>query len=483
MNKDSRDFAGGATTDYEPWHPELERYPLAKMPKLAPVEQKTREALYRQSKKQPPRDYGFARDRDIAKYYSAEAMQREWKGLWTKTWLLVGNANDVPTPNSFMKVDIGKESILIVRGEDGSLRAMYNVCQHRGTRLVTQDFGRSKKFICPFHHWEFGNDGSCLKVAKAETFRKETLANDFSLPRVKVDTWNGLVFINLNPDAEPLLEFLPAEFRDMLEAYDLARWIRVVDVEQEWPVNWKTALESFIEGYHVEAIHPQMNPYFDSYYVQQDLYDNGFARSIFPFMSPMPTHPSYNKAGLSDEHKVFMRDAGLTESEFPERSVDVRAAIVEAKRRNQDRLGMDYARFTDEQLVDDWNIGVFPSATFNIHPEGMLFQRWWPHAHDPRKMVYYYQVYAMPGVKEMPTYMGVPKDADTSGTKVLPRTHSATGDLEVLGSVLSQDATFLPRLQAGLESDGFRGSVFSEQELRIRQFHAEYHKRLDAVKD
>ena len=237
-------------------------------------------------------------------------------------------------------------------------------------------------------------------------------------------------------------------------------------------------MEAFIEGYHVEAVHSQLNPYFDSYHVQTDIYDNGFSRQIYPFLKPMPTNPAYQRDGLSDESALFLREAGLEPHEFPATDAEVRQAVFDGKRRNQSRIGMDYSRFTDEQLADDWNISIFPAASFNIHPEGVLFQRWWPHPHDPRKHVYHYQVYAMPGVREMPTYMGVPADADTSGQKVLPRVHAADGDLSVLGSVLSQDAIFLPRLQLGLESAGFRGAVFSEQEVRLRVFHAEYYKWL-----
>lgn len=453
--------------DYAPWRMDHVNYPDGKG------------KLYDQLRKAPLRDYGTARQPLPEMYYSPEFMALEWEKLWKTTWLIVGHMNDIPRENAFMKVDLGKESFLIVRGKRDELRGFYNVCQHRGTRLVTQDFGTSKKFVCPFHMWEFASSGELLHIPKKETFRKSALCHNLDLPPIRVESWRGWVFINLDQDAPPLEQWIPEDFRAIFDAYGMEKMVRVVDKTQEWDVNWKAGIEAFIEGYHVEAVHPQLNPYFDSYYNQHDLYDNGFARSIFPFMVPMPTRKSYARKELSDEAKLFMREAGLSEDEFPETDAEARDAVLKGKRRNQDRIGMDYSKFTDEQLVDDWNCSIFPACSWNLHPEGVLVQRWWPHPTDPSRMIYYYQVYAMPGIKEMPTYMGVPEGADTSGKKVLPRTYCEKGDLEPLGSVLSQDAMFLPRLQQGIESEGFKGAVYSEQEIRLRQLEDELFRKLN----
>lgn len=460
------EFFDNPKAGYTPWRMDYVNYPDGKGD------------LYQQVKKAPVRDYGTGRQTLTEMYHSREFADLEWERMWKKTWLIVGHINDVPRENSFMKVDLGKESFLIVRGKGDELRGMYNVCQHRGTRLVTQDFGSAKKFVCPFHMWEFSNSGKLTHVAKKETFRRSALCHDLDLPKIRVETWRGWIFMNMDRDAEPLLDWIPQDFRDLFEAYDMEKMVRVVDKTQEWDINWKAAIEAFIEGYHVEAVHSQMNPYFDSYHNQHDLFDNGFARSIFPFMVPMPTKKAYARTALSEEAKLFMREALVSEDEFPESDAEARQKVLDGKRRNQKKIGMDYSRFTDEQLIDDWNCGLFPACSWNLHPEGVLVQRWWPHPKDPSKMIYYYQVYAMPGIKEMPTYMGVPPGADTSGKKVLPRFYIEKGDLEPLGSVLSQDAIFLPRLQQGIESDGFKGAVYSEQEIRLRQMQDELFKKM-----
>lgn len=467
MKKQEREYADNPAGIYRFWTLSYASYPQ-KEGEPGNVERKA-----------PVREFGTHRDEEKRRYFDPAILDQEIDRVWRKSWVLAGHVNDIPRPNTFMKVDIGRDSVLIVRKEDGSLKAMHNVCQHRGTILVTQDFGSAKGFVCPFHGWAWNNDGSLKKVMKPETFQKSALCYDLDLPEVKVAEWKGWLFLNLDPDASPLEAFIPKEWRDLHEAYDFEKLVRVVDVTQDWPVNWKTAMEAFVEGYHLETLHAQMNPFFNAYDVQIDLFDNGFARQIYPNMEPTPTSASYRQTELPIECKVFLGEAGYTDDEMPADIDEVRQALVEGKRRNQDKIGMDYARFSDEQLVDAWNDGVFPSCTLSIHPEGVLVQRWWPDARDPRNCHYYYQVYVYPGIKQVPSYMGVPPGTDTQPQKVLKRTYAETGNLEILGKVLAQDAMFIPRVQRGIETLGFKGAVLSDQEIRIRQFYEVYDRMMN----
>ncbi len=465
MKDPKREYADNPAGKYRFWTLDYEEYPSK--PQVAGNAER----------KAPVMEFGTARDEDKNRYSDAAVLRREIEQIWRKAWVIVGHVNDIPRPNNFMKADIGPDSVLLVRQEDGSIRGMHNVCQHRGTILVTQDFGSTKKFVCPFHGWAWNNDGALAKIMKPETYQKSALCYDLDLPEVRVAEWKGWLFVNLDIDAAPLEDFIPQEFREVNEAYDFAKMVRVVDVRQDWHINWKTAMEAFVEAYHLEALHPQMNPFFDAYDAQIDLYDNGFARTIHANLRPTPTQPSYRPEGLPDECKVFLGEAGV--EDMPADIDGVRPALIVAKRRNQDRIGMDYSGFSDEQLVDNWNSSIFPSCTFSYVPEGVLVQRWWPHPHDPRITRYYYQVYVMPGIQEVPSYMGVPPEADRSGSKVLARTYADNGDLGILGPVLAQDAMFIPRVQQGVESLGFKGSVFSDQEIRIRQFYDAYYRMME----
>jgi carnitine monooxygenase subunit len=431
------------------------------------------------AKRSESRDYGSARHYDKDIYWSPQIMKQEWDNLWSKVWLLVGHMTDIPTVNSFMKVDIGVESFLVVRDEGDKIHAMYNVCQHRGTQLVTQDFGKSQRFVCPFHRWEYSTGGKLLKIEDRETFRADAICHDLNIPHLKVAAWRGWIFANMDPNAKPLEEYLGKDFMEMLCAYDFEKVLRIRDVVQTWPMNWKTAHEGFNEGYHVQATHPQLNGAVDAYHAQTDLYPNGHARSVYQFMSPTPHIVDRLSSELAEEHKIFLREAGIAEGDFPNHWSEVPKAIIEAKRKKKGVI--DYQKFSEGQLVDDWGVGFFPSTETFLHPEGFFVQHWWPHPTDPEQCIYRAQVYAVPGIGELPSFMGV-EDPDLSGKKVLPRTYLAEDQIKETGPVIAQDRALLPRLQSGMKSRGFKGGVFSEQEVRIRQFYDEYHQYLRGAK-
>jgi len=447
----------------EPWTPNYEQVPGAKGGQA----------------KQPYRDFGGDRLSDNEKYYARDILEEEWELLCAKTWNIIGHLNDIPEQHNYMKVDLGRESFIIIRGKGEEVRAFYNVCQHRGTRIVRNDFGKALSFTCPFHQWVFTNDGKLSHVPGRETFREETLCRDLDLNPIRVDTWKGWIFINMDMNAEPLNDYLGERFRASLEAFEYRKFIRVYDVRQTWNVNWKAAIEAFIEGYHVTAVHPELCTFMDDYYVQHDLYENGHGRSIFPFMMPAQSYlRSVNGKidELNAEMKLFLQAAAVPESEYPKRWQDVKKAVIAGKRKNQKALGFDFSQFSDDQLVDDWNLSFFPFATFNTHPEGVLFQRWWPDAEDPRKTHYSLQIYAMAGECVVPSYMPISPEADRTGKKVLPVTRLEGMGGPALGPVVEQDVSLVPWYQAGAESRGFKGASYGEQEIRVRQFYDEYYR-------
>ncbi len=421
--------------------------------------------------KLPVRDYGTYRQHDQAIYHSPEVMRDEWEKIFKKSWMLVGHITDVPRKNSFMKVDRGPESFLVVRGDGEELTGFYNFCSHRGAQLVKADFGSTQKFVCPFHKWEFSTDGELTKIQDRESFRTGSICYDLDLPKIRVEHWRGWICINMDMDAVPLVDFLGPDFIERAEAYIFEDLIRIRDVEQEWPANWKVAREIFLEGYHVQATHPQYNPAVNAYHAQHDLMDNGHGLSVFQFMSPNPEYVG-KVEGLAEEHEIFLREAGVPESDWPASVSDVPQAVINAKRNRKDPP-IDYSRFTDGQLIHDWNQSVFPATETFYHPEGYFIQHWLPHPSDPEKCIYQVQVYAVPGISELPSFMAVP-NADLSGRKTLPRTYIGFDDMESLGPVIKQDRDMVPRLQRATHSDGFRGGVFSEQEVRIRHFHDQY---------
>ena len=143
------------------------------------------------------------------RYTDPGYMQREWTGMWTKTWTLAGRTSDVLEPGDYFTYNLGKESFLIVRDEHEQLRAYYNVCLHRGNRLRSESgCGHTSSFQCIYHHWEWHLDGSVKRIPDIETFPTKLDCDALRLKEVKVGDWGGFVFINMDPECESLEDFL-----------------------------------------------------------------------------------------------------------------------------------------------------------------------------------------------------------------------------------------------------------------------------------
>lgn len=199
-------------------------------------------------------------------YISRDYARAERDRLWRKVWLQAGRVDDIPQVGDFISYDIIDESVLIVRAPEGEVRAYHNVCPHRGRQLVDKPAGarnakgRRKQFICGFHGWGFGLNGENTRVPKAEDWGEALTKSCTGLTPVKAEVWGGWVWINLDPDCEPLADYL-APIPEMLDPFQLqnmkCRW-------RKWTAfdcNWKVALEAFNETYHVETTHPEFNKY------------------------------------------------------------------------------------------------------------------------------------------------------------------------------------------------------------------------------
>lgn len=413
------------------------------------------------------------------RYYSTEWMEQENRKLWPKVWNWAIREEDVPDPGDYRTVRIGKESILIVRGEDEVIRAFFNVCPHRGNRLVMTDQGGFADCItCPFHSWKFDLTGENRHVTDRETFRAEALERNLNLEPVRCESWAGFVFVNMDKDAAPLREHL-GPLVDHAIPYNLADMRIMRRVRAVWDANWKVGFDGFAEAYHVHAIHPQILPIFDDYHAQIDLYPRGMSRAITKFASPSPR---LTQAGLNTTLRAIMAEVGLDPDAFQGDVDDVRSAVQQAKRKRAAELGLDWSGFVDGQLTDDWNYAIFPNILLGLHPEGANLLLFRPHPEDPRKFIFDVIILMHPQKSKdfiPPAYMGLPSDADVTGEHEAPV-------IEIdwreggLGQLFDQDALLFTQIQEGVESAGFRGSIFSQQEMRLGHFHTELDRYMQA---
>ncbi|MDP4651462.1 MAG: Rieske (2Fe-2S) protein, partial [Haliea sp.] len=151
-------------------------------------------------------------------YFSREYMQREWDKLWTRSWLIAGIESDIQEVGDFFLFNIRDESIIVTRTEEG-IKAFYNVCSHRGARLVWDERGNRKVFVCPFHSWSFHNNGTLRRITDEEYFKPEVVAHRPGLKPVHCDTLAGIVFINMDDKPEQPLKEAIGLPEGYLEAY------------------------------------------------------------------------------------------------------------------------------------------------------------------------------------------------------------------------------------------------------------------------
>ncbi len=387
------------------------------------------------------------------RYTGKQFMQMEWDRMWTKAWLVGCREQEIPEPGDYVTTSIGTETFLIVRGEDGIARAMYNVCNHRGNQVKFDECGSAKTLRCAYHMWEYDLTGKLITVPDIEDFPQGCPSEDLSLKRVKADTWGGFVWINLDPNADSLEDFL-GMVPQHLDPYRFEDMAMVMNQTVEWDCNWKTSVDAFNEVYHVQAIHPELCFSIDDVDVQIDLYER-HNRYLVPFQTYSPRIDEMEE--VPEAIAMPMQALGMDPKKYKGRVADVRRDMQIFKRENAKSLGRDYSMFNDDQLTDDYHYYLFPNITMNVHADSMMLFRQRPHESDPNKMYFDLQMFM-----QLPDGTEHPPIAEHEQFKHGERS---------LGLVLDQDSVNLPHTQIGLNSDAFKGYWISNQERRIRHMH------------
>ncbi|HXX17108.1 MAG TPA: aromatic ring-hydroxylating dioxygenase subunit alpha [Candidatus Eremiobacteraceae bacterium] len=188
-------------------------------------------------------------------YFDTRIAQLERAGVFAANWQVVGRLDQVKDSGQFFTIDINREPLLIVRGEDSQLRAFFNVCRHHAAAVEPRPAGCAKQFRCPYHGWTYANDGALKGMVEFEgvcNFDRK----DNGLVPIPVDTWENFVFVNLDGHAPPLAEFLgkvpalvaPLKITEKLQYFD--RRIYTLNC------NWKVYVDNYLDGgYHVPHAH------------------------------------------------------------------------------------------------------------------------------------------------------------------------------------------------------------------------------------
>ncbi|HSH38824.1 MAG TPA: aromatic ring-hydroxylating dioxygenase subunit alpha [Chthoniobacterales bacterium] len=298
----------------------------------APVFRKTVETFSPEAKTLPQRYY-----------VSAEVFAEEQATIFSSQWACVGHQTQIPRAGDFFLATVAAESLIIVRDQQSGVRAFYNVCRHRGTRMCEETAGHSATIQCPYHAWTYALDGRLVGAPQMDTapgFRKA----EHSLIAANVGVWEGFIFVNLGEEPTPLDSWFAA-LRGKFAQFNLPNLRTGKRVEYEVRANWKLIFENYSECYHCPGVHPMLSkvsPY-DS--AENDLTEGPF---LGGFMSIS------KGASLTLSANACARPVG-------EMNVE------------------DHARV--------FYYSIFPNMLLSMHPDYIMVHQIWPEAPDRTRIV------------------------------------------------------------------------------------------------
>jgi phenylpropionate dioxygenase-like ring-hydroxylating dioxygenase large terminal subunit len=185
-------------------------------------------------------------------YTSPEFAALEQRHIFARDWLCAGRADALRAPGDYLTMDISGEPILVLRDQDGIVRAMSNVCRHRMSTLL-EGRGTTRTIVCPYHAWTYNLDGT-LRAAPAMTRNDGFCKDRIALPPVRCEVWLGWIMVTLNPDAPPVADRL-AGVSDLIGPFQMEAYVESFREEFRWATNWKVLAENFMESYHLPVCH------------------------------------------------------------------------------------------------------------------------------------------------------------------------------------------------------------------------------------
>jgi Rieske 2Fe-2S family protein len=203
------------------------------------------------------REYRAARLLPKRAYHDPSIFEWERANILRRDWIMVAREEEVAEPGTYALVELDDDPLVVVRGRDDVLRAFHNVCRHRGTAVAEEPCGRIVRFQCPYHSWIYDLDGSLMRAKHTDDLDDFSF-EDYGLAEVRLDTWQGFVFLNLDREARPLRHQL-GDLVEHWDRFDFASLRRARRIEYDVAANWKFIAENYSECYHCPGVHPQLN--------------------------------------------------------------------------------------------------------------------------------------------------------------------------------------------------------------------------------
>jgi phenylpropionate dioxygenase-like ring-hydroxylating dioxygenase large terminal subunit len=416
-------------------------------------------------------NFEFPGDHDLpySRYTSQAFFELEMDKLWTKTWQWACREEQIPGSGDYSVYDIGQYSVIVIRGDDKVIRAFVNSCPHRGMQFCDAgSHGTGKQFLrCPFHGMSWHLDGSLREIPCRWDFPHIDDTN-FRLIEIPCDSWGGFVFINLDRQADPLvdyLEVLPGHFAN----WKLEDRYITLHTQKILPGNWKMCMEGFLEAYHVLGTHPE------------GLRTSSWANTQYDLFSP---HVSRFMQNLSSGNPLFEPEVSQPEIfRFLGHDPDTLPAGMTARQRHADllrkqlteQMQVDLSQVSNSEMLDSIEYHLFPNACFFPGIVIPLIYRFRPLGVDRC-------IHDIMLLQPIPDNGPRPKPSPTVQLGIDDSyTCVPTFKENRLSHVLDQDTDNFKRQWLGILAS-MKGSetLGNYQEARIRHFHHTLDKYLEA---
>jgi phenylpropionate dioxygenase-like ring-hydroxylating dioxygenase large terminal subunit len=350
-------------------------------------------------------------------YLNAELLELEYERVILPSWQFVCHQNQVREAGDFATLDLWRDSIIVMRGKDGVLRAFQNACRHRGAKLLDGDGTCKHRITCPYHAWSYQLDGRLAAVPSEKTFPGLD-KSQLGLKELELEVFCGLVFVRIAGDGPSIAEqwgelakeLAPYRIEEMVPA--TSEQLGGFQITEEWACNWKVALDNYLDNYHVPFGHPGLHR----------LMDNQLSCTM-------------NRHGVSFSKSV------IRERESP----------VWSERAYQ-RLAPRAFDFMPEDARATWVFGFMPvNIGFDVFPDSMDIFQILPKG--PTKCVIRTPLFVRPDERR-----------EAKAMRYLANRINA--------QIGHEDKLLCERVQAGLSSYNYQPGPLSEYEMPVKDMHA-----------
>ena len=343
-------------------------------------------------------------------YDNAELTSLEIEQVFLRNWLFVGHVAELPNSGDYQCFSMGDERAVVVRDGEGEIRAFYNLCRHRASRVVAEESGHcGKSFICPFHGWSYNLDGSLRNIPRADTF-PDLDRSQYGLKPLDCEVWHGLIFVRFGGDG-PSVEQMLAPAEEEVSLYrieDMQGLGRSYDYR--FDLDWKAVVDVDNEGYHVPIGHPELFDLVGSSYVDERL-EGGLGRS----------YGSFKDRKFKFERNREYVDALPADSYLPE---------------------------SHRHIWIYW--GLFPTFVLTLFPDQVEIYQFFPSG--PQQSIMQGKCYALPDERPQMQRARELNQAINTG-------------------VGNEDIQLIEWVAEGMRSSAFDGLMLSDIELGVASFH------------